>query len=33
VRLVRLVESPTRLAFDHEKILTDYLALRERRAP
>ncbi len=33
VRTVRLADLPTPLAFDHEKILTDYLALRERRAP
>jgi len=32
-RVSRLTELPSPLAFDHEKILADYLALRERRAP
>jgi len=33
VRTVSLSELPAPLAFDHEKILTDYLVLRERGAP
>jgi 8-oxo-dGTP diphosphatase len=33
VRVCHLSQLPSPLAFDHEKILADYLALRERRAP
>lgn len=32
VRTVRATEPPSPLAFDHEKILADYLAFRQERA-
>jgi 8-oxo-dGTP diphosphatase len=33
VRVCPLSQLPTPLAFDHEQILADYLALREKRTP
>jgi len=33
VRTVSLAELPAPLAFDHEKILADYLALQQQRVP